>query len=126
MSRSVRAAGLLFALGLALLGDRIGNADGLTQSVKSVAAAVVSTPRCASTGPVVTPNLSGANVVSVTVGSIPSACGGASLQVAVNNGAASGTGSATVPAGGGSVTVTLATAVGATAAEEIDLVLVGP
>ena len=69
---------------------------------------------------------SGTNVVSVTVGNLPSTCGGATLQAAVSNGSTSSTGSATVPSGGGSVVVTLGAAVALAAADETDLVLTGP
>ena len=50
----------------------------------------------------------------------------ATIQAAVNDGVASSTGSATVPTGGGSVTVTLTTPVPATAGMELDIVLTGP
>ena len=84
------------------------------------------TPRCTSAGLAVIQNVSGTTVISVTVSGLPSACGNASLQVAVNNQVTSSTGSATVPSGGGSVTVTLGVAVAITAVEQVDLVLSGP
>ena len=65
-------------------------------------------------------------MASVTVGALPPTCGGATLQVTVNNGATTGSGSAAVPAGGGTVTVTLGVAPAVTAGEQTDLVLVGP
>jgi hypothetical protein len=74
----------------------------------------------------VTQNLSGSNAVSVTVGNLPSGCGGATLYLTVNDGSASSSGSAAVPAGGGSVTITLAAAVAVTSGEESDLVMAGP
>jgi hypothetical protein len=46
--------------------------------------------------------------------------------VTVNNGIANGSGSATVAAGGGSLTVTLGSAPAVRVADEIDIVLVGP
>ena len=52
--------------------------------------------------------------------------GGATLQVTVNNGVTNSSGSAAVPAGGGSVTVTLGAAVAVTTATQTDMVLVGP
>jgi len=88
--------------------------------------AAIGTPRCTAAGLGVIQNLSAATVISVTVSSLPTGCGNATLQVTVNNLLTSSGGSATVPSGGGSVTVTLATAVAITAAEQIDLVLTGP
>ena len=111
---------------VSLLAVAVGAAASLSLTSHALGAATVSTPRCASAGMTVFQTLSGANVASVTVGSIPAACAGATLLVTVNNGSATGSGSATVPAGGGSVTVTLGTAPAATAAETTDLVLVGP
>jgi hypothetical protein len=101
-------------------------AASLSAAGQSLAANRVTTPRCTNTGLLVVPNLSGTSVSTVTVSSLPSACGGATLEAAVNNGSTASTGSAVVPAGGGSVTVTLAAAVPATAGEELDVVLVGP
>ena len=101
-------------------------AAALPSATGSLAASRVATPRCTNAGLLVIPNLSGANVASVTVSSLPSACGGATIQVAVNNGTSASNGSSTVPAGGGSVTVTLAAAVPAATDEELDVVLTGP
>ena len=72
------------------------------------------------------PNLSGANIASVTVSALPPACGGATIQAAVNNGVSASSGSATVPLGGGSVTVAFAVAVAATTGEQLDVVMIGP
>lgn len=104
----------------------VGLAASVTLTSNSVAANDVSTPRCTSAGLLVLPNLSGANVASVTVSSLPSACGGATIQAAVNNGTTSSSGSNTVPAGGGSVTITLAAAVAAAVGMELDIVVAGP
>ena len=104
----------------------IGLAASLALATDTVAANRVATPRCTNAAMLVVPNLSGSNVASVTVSTLPSACGSATIQVAVNNGSTSSTGTATVPVGGGSVTVTLSVPVAATAGEEFDLVLMGP
>lgn len=104
----------------------VGAAASLTLSSGSLGAAALSVPRCSSVGLLVSQNVSAGTVISVTVGAIPAACAGAQLQVGVHNGALSGTGSATVPAGGGSLTVTLGTAVAVTTIEQTDLLLVGP
>jgi hypothetical protein len=95
-------------------------------SSSSLGAARVSTPRCTAVVLGVLQVLSGSNVVSVTVSSLPSGCGGAALQATLNNGTTSSSGSTTVPAGGGSVTVTLGSAIALGQVDEIDLVLTGP
>ena len=64
--------------------------------------------------------------MSVTVGSLPAACGGATIQAAVNNGSANSNGSATVPAAGGSVTITLAAGVAVATTMQTDVVITGP
>jgi hypothetical protein len=101
-------------------------AVSLTVTPKSLGARTVSTPRCTTASLSVLQNLSAGTVISVTVGGLPAACGGATLQLTVNNGVANSSGSATVPGAGGSVTVTLGTSVAVTSAEQTDLVLVGP
>jgi hypothetical protein len=101
-------------------------AASLTATSATVGADAIATPRCTTAGLPVVPTISGTNVVSVTVSGIPSTCGGATLQAAVNNGITNSTGSATVPGGGGSVTVTLAIAVALMAGTQVDAVMVGP
>lgn len=104
----------------------IGAAASLAVASDSLGAATTATGRCTTGALTVAPNLSSGTIVSVTVGGLPSACGGATLQAAVNNGSASATGSTAVPAGGGAVTVTLSSAPSLVAADQIDIVLVGP
>lgn len=108
------------------MGAVIGNAASLSFASGSVGAATTATPRCTTAGLTVFQNLAAGTVTSVTVGVLPAACGGATLQVTVNTGVANSSGSAAVPGGGGSVTVTLAVPPAVTAAEQTDLVLVGP
>lgn len=107
-------------------GAVIGAAASLSFASDTLGAAAAATPRCTAVGLTVLQNLSTGTVISVTVGALPAACGGATLQVTVNNGVTNGGGSATVPAGGGAVTVTLGSAPAVTAAVQTDLVLVGP
>ena len=83
----------------------IAAATSLTLTSGSVGAASVATPRCTTAGLTVIQNLSGTTVASVTVGNLPAACGGAILQATVNNGTTIGSGSATVPGAGGSLTI---------------------
>ena len=118
-----RLLGLLF---LGAAGAVVGAAASLNFSSDTLGAATTSTPRCTAAGLTVFQNVSAGTVVSVTVGGLPAACGGATLQATVNSGVTSGSGSASVPAGGGSLTVTLGSAPLVTAAEQTDLVLIGP
>jgi len=117
---------LLSIVAVALCGTMIGAAASLSFATNGLGAVRKAVPRCTSSALSVTQNLSGSNVISVTVSGLPSTCGGATLQVALNNGSTSSSGSASVPSGGGSVTVTLAAAVAASTTEESDLVVVGP
>lgn len=107
-------------------GAVIGNAASLSFASGSLGAATTATPRCTTAGLTVFQNLTAGTVTSVTVGGLPAACGGATLQVTVNNGVANSSWSAAVPGGGGSVTVALAVPPAVTAAGQTDLVLVGP
>lgn len=107
-------------------GAVVGAAASLSFASGTLGAATTATPRCTTAGLTVLQNLSAGTVISVTVGALPAACGGATLQVTVNNGVANASGSAAVPGGGGSVTVALGSAPAVTAAEQTDLVLVGP
>jgi hypothetical protein len=109
-----------------VVGASIALAASLSLSSDSIGAGTASTGRCTNAGLSVVQNLSGSNVASVTVGSIPSACGGATLLVSVTAGATTGSGSASVPSGGGSVTVPIPGTPAVTASELTDLVLIGP
>jgi hypothetical protein len=122
----VRPRSAILVAVLLAAGGSAAFASSLAMNGQSMGMAAIGTPRCTAAGLGVIQNLSAATVISVTVSSLPSGCGNATLQVTVNNLLTSSSGSATVPSGGGSVTVTLATAVAITAAEQIDLVLTGP
>ncbi len=117
---------LAVAAMIVVLGTVAAFAASLSFDGGSLGMASTSTPRCTSAGLGLIQNLSGSNVISVTVSSLPSACGNATLQATLNNTSTSSGGSATVPAGGGSVTVTLGAPVAMATTEEIDLVLTGP
>ena len=122
----VRPRSAILVAVLVAAGASAAFAASLAMNAQSMGMAVIGTPRCTAAGLGVIQNLSAATVISITVSSLPTGCGNATLQVTVNNLLTSSGGSATVPSGGGSVTVTLATAVAITAAEQIDLVLTGP
>jgi len=111
---------------LTTMGVVVGSAASLSFATDTLGTTTTATPRCTTAGLAVLQNLSGSTVASVTVGALPAACGGATLQVTVNNGGTNSSGSAAVPAGGGSVTVTLSVPPAVTASEQTDLVLVGP
>lgn len=118
-----RLLGLLF---LSAAGAILGATASLAVTSNTLAAAMVATPRCTAAGLSVLQVLTGATVTSITVSGLPAACGTATLQVTVNNGATNATGSAAVPAGGGLVTVILGGAPAVSTVDQIDLVLVGP
>ena len=111
---------------LALIGLVVGMAASLVTAADSLGTRQLAVPRCTSAGLAVLQNLSGSNVISVTVSNLPAACGGATIDATVNNLTTNSSGSATVPGGGGSVTVTLASAIAAATTEQIDVVLTGP
>lgn len=107
-------------------GMAIGMAASVSLSTSHVGANSTATPRCTTSGLPAVQNLSGTTIASVTVSGIPASCGGATLYATVNNGTANSSGSAAIPAGGGAVTVTLASAVPATTVDQADIVVVGP
>jgi hypothetical protein len=109
-----------------LVGLAVGSAASLSFASSSVGAARQPVPRCTSAGLSVLQNLSASNVVSVTVGSLPASCGGATIQITLSNGSTDSSGSGSVPAGGGSVTVTLASTVAAATNERTDILITGP
>ncbi len=117
---------LLSILVLSAATATTGFAAAVTVGAGSIGTARISAPRCTAAGLGVVQNLSGSTIVSVTVSSLPSACGNGTLQVTVNNGSTSASGSSAIPAAGGSVTVTLGSAPAVAVAEETDLVITGP
>lgn len=121
---SWRRLGLVLAIVLG--GTVIGAAASLNLSSGTLGATQLATPRCTTANLSVLQNLAVSSVASVTISGLPASCGGGTLQAAVNNGTANSTGSAVVPAGGGSVTVTLAATVPVSEAAETDIVVVGP
>ena len=104
----------------------IGAAASVALTTQTAGAARATPARCTTVGLSVTPTLVGAAWTSAVVGVLPATCGGATLQLTVNNGTTNSGGSAVVPAGGGTVTVTLAVAQAVAAVMQTDLVLTGP
>jgi hypothetical protein len=111
---------------LAAAGAVVGSAASLSLSARSLGAVTLATPRCTTAALNVLPVLSGSTVSSVTIATLPAACGGATLKVTVNTGVTTGSGSIAVPAGGGSTTVPIAGGPALTASTAIDAILEGP
>lgn len=109
-----------------LLALAVGSASSLASSSASLGTSGAAVSRCQTTSLTVTQNLSGSNVVSVTVAGISSTCGNGVLSAAVDNLTASSSGSVTIPAGGGSVTATLGAAVALKDVERVDVSISGP
>ena len=116
----VAAAGAAALVAAALLAS-LGFASSLPTATRKLGA-----NSAAVGGVTILQNLTGTNVVSVTVGGIASTCGGATLSLTLNNGLTSSSGSGVVPAAGGSMTVALAAAVAVRDSARIDVVIPGP
>jgi hypothetical protein len=104
----------------------LASAASVSFAARSLGFAAVTVPRCTSSALDVTPVLTSANVSGVAVSGLPAACAGATLLLTVHNGTTSGAGSAVVPAGGGSVTVTLGSPTALATSTRVDLLLQGP
>jgi len=114
------------AVGAVVLFAIIGHATSIGTASATVGAGRAAVARCDNDGITVTQVLTGNNVTIVAVSGIAPACGGGSLSATVSNGAAGSTGVATVPAGGGSMTVALASGVAMKDTDEIDVAITGP
>ena len=106
----------------------VGHAAGLSVDTGSLGAGTAVVPRCAPSGfgVVKTIDVLNSTVTAIVVSQIPAACGGAAIDVAVNNGSADSSQTGTVPPGGGSLTLTLLAPVPLTASEQIEVVVTGP
>lgn len=102
-----------------------GLAANLGSGSQTLAGANAAVTSCDTDGVTVVRALSGTNVISVTVSNIAAACGNGALSLTVSNGATNVSGTAVVPAGGGSVVVTLASPIAAADAMTTDLTIVG-
>ena len=103
-----------------------GLAANLGVTARTAGAGTASVARCDTDGISPIPTISGTNVVSVTVSGIASACGGGQASLRLSNGTTASTASATVPAGGGSVVMTLAASVALSQTIKIDFGIRGP
>ena len=113
MRKTVLMVGGLALVGAAwLIGPAL--ASNLDESSETLASNKATITRCDSDGVASVFNHEAATpfrIVSVSVSGIASGCSGSTLSVTVNNGLTNSSGSATVPAGGGAVTVTLSSPV---------------
>jgi hypothetical protein len=100
---------LVGAVGLVVAAWAIGPAlaTGLSSGSRTVGAGNSAVPRCDTDGVSTLFVLTSTNVTGVTVSGISSGCGSKTLFLTLTNGATTVNGSAAIPAGGGSVTVTL-------------------
>jgi hypothetical protein len=90
----------------------VASAARLTVGDGAIAAGKGAPAVCDADGVTVTQNVSGTSVATVDVAGIAADCAGGTVKVTVRNGTdPASEGTATIPAGGGTVTVTLATAV---------------
>jgi hypothetical protein len=117
---------LIFVLALSASGVVVGSAAALSATSRSLGAVTATVPRCTTAGLTVLNNLSTNTIVSVAVSGLPVTCGGAVLRATVTDGTVIGSGSVTVPAGGGAVTVTLSSSPALLAIGRTDIVLTGP
>jgi len=103
-----------------------GLAAGLNVGSRRAAAGQATISRCDSDGVLTVPNVTGSNVVTVSVSGISAACAGGAATLRLSNGATSSTATGTVPGGGGTMAMTLATPVALTAVVTIDFEIRGP
>ena len=115
--------GVVLAAGLFTVS---GQAASLSFPGSLIGAGSVAVTRCTNTGLSVIQTVVTTSVTGIVVSGFPSTCGGATVLVTVNNGSVNSSGSGTVPAGGGSVTVTLASVVAVAVSDQIDLAVTGP
>jgi hypothetical protein len=120
--RIVRSA--FVALGAALaLSATFGAAASLDVTSPTLGAGKATVARCDTDGIVASPTWSGSNVSGVTLSGIAAACAAKTASVTVANGVTIGTGSAPVPSGGGSLSLTIAPAVLATTSLSLNVVI---
>jgi hypothetical protein len=124
IARSTVAA----AAGVVGLTSAAAAAATLAVTSGALGAGSASTIVCPTAGVSLTQTVSSAKVASVTVGSIPSACGGGKLYVTVYDGTTVGTtGAQTIPAGGGTMSaVAVSPQPNASASNQSSILIQGP
>jgi hypothetical protein len=106
----------------------VGRAAGLAASSHPIGAGQVATPVCTSAAVIVVETVTTTWVTGLTLSNIPSACGGATIQVTMVEGAVTyAPANQTVPAAGGQVTETIpSNNFPVTATAQVDIVMEGP
>jgi len=127
MSKPRAVVRLLATLLLVVAGSAVvGRASSLGGSSNTLGAAVAATPRCGTAG-ISMVEVGGANISSLSLGNIPATCAGATLTATLNNnGGTTRTVTGTVPAGGGTMSLTITPTVPLTVAAQVDIVMTGP
>jgi len=82
-------------------------AASLTSASAGVGSGKSAVARCDTTGVTTVYGLNTTNVTSVVVSNIDSACGGETMKITVSNGLTTSAGTGTVPAGGGSLPISV-------------------
>ena len=97
------------AVGLIVLSWTVGSAlaASMSDSSRTLAAGNATVARCDTDGVKTVYVLTTTNVTSVTVSNISSGCAGATMKITINNQVTTSSGTGTVPAGGGSLTITV-------------------
>ena len=114
------------ALAVAAIAVSPAFAAGLGSTTRTLGANLAAVTPCDPDGFSIRQTLSGSNVASIMVSGIASACATGTLSVTLNNGATFTTASGAVPAGGGSMTLTLSPAVAITDHHTTDVTITGP
>ena len=114
------------ALAVAAIAITPALAAGLGSGTHTLGANLAAVAPCDPDGFSVRQTLSGSSVSSITVSGIASACATGTLSVTLNNGATFTTASGTVPAGGGSMTLSLSPTVAITDHHTADVTITGP
>jgi hypothetical protein len=104
----------------------VGHAAGLGVSSHAIGAGLVTITRCGTAAAITVTETGGATITGLSLTNIPSSCAGASLTATLNgNGGTTSTATGIVPAGGGTLALTLTTHVPLTQAGQVDIVMTG-
>jgi hypothetical protein len=124
--RSLARLGVL-AVTAVLVVSTTGLASSLASSSKTLGNGSAPVTSCDTDGVKVVLNLNATPAVSgATVSGVAATCVGATLSLDVNNGLTNSAGTAVVPSGGGTMTITLTTPLAPKDSMQSDLTLAGP
>jgi hypothetical protein len=122
-------ARLLATIALVVAGMAVvGGAAGLTAASHPIGAGQVATPVCTSAAVTVVETVTTTHVTKLTLSNIPSACGGATIEVTMVAGASTySPANQTVPGGGGTVTETIPSGdIPVSSTAQVGIVMEGP